>query len=488
MASETVAHRITQGFSQEMYIRVLTYASFGLLLISCTDEGPFGNVTKLLWLLSTIILSVVSPGGAVGTYVASVAIYNVRHVQGWGSPFERPDNFAFPIVLWGLLITGVRKPHSTRMWRLILLAGVLVGYGLLQMAALEVGTRSNFAWFMRMFGLPLTLLCALIWARLPFRELLSYTNTIALLAAYIGVTCLFEAMGWYELAIPHWIADPQLNVTIGIGRVGGPLLQSEWNALALGLIYCILLGTVRGVALMSRITRYVLSALCVVSIYLTYTRAAWIALVAASFVLIHERRGAQRVALTFAAVALMGATLLFPTQRGRERLQDSNTVYFRINIWAAGLQMASDKPLFGYGFGQFSKEIAGYKGGISSLPETSLDQEGTVAHNTLVSILVEQGVIGLLLYSLVVVFVLIDARAHTRQIWPGAAALITAISLTYFINVMFVHAHEPTTNFLYYCTMGLLIGLDTPKDQPSNKPADWARQAGIIPPYVESPG
>jgi len=449
-------------FSTEIRSMVFTYVCFGLLLLSCCPADSLSTAAKCLWLLCTLILSFVSPASALGTYIAAVAIYGARHFQGWGSPFERPDNFALPLVLGGLAWAGVSRPHPRKFLRLLAASGALVGYGLLQMAATGTASRAQFAWFMQMFGIPMILLAALLWAQLPLNEVRGFTRAIGLLAAYLGVTCLLEAWGHYDWLIPAWIADPTLNVTIGTGRVGGPLLQSEWNGLALGLIYCVLLGTAGLTATPTqRATKYLLGALCAASVYFTYTRAAWIGVAAASVAFIYRKRDSKRTVLALLALIVVLGIAVFSGRQASARLEDSETAYFRVNIWAEGLHLAAEKPFFGHGFGTFGNLIAGYQGGLNSLPETKVSSEGTVAHNTLISIVVEEGLLGLALYCMVVVLIVGQAAKQTREMWPAASTLVLAISLTYFLNVMFVVAYEPTTNFLYYSVIGLVAGLPT---------------------------
>jgi O-antigen ligase len=67
----------------------------------------------------------------------------------------------------------------------------------------------------------------------------------------------------------------------------------------------------------------------------------------------------------------------------------------RYRFWVAGLEAFAHKPLLGYGPGGFIRAI-----------EPILGSESLVAHNSFISVLVEEGLIGLLFYATMLVAVL----------------------------------------------------------------------------------
>ena len=133
----------------------LMYLSLALLLLSTIRDGPVGDAVTLLWLGSLAVLAFLNAGAAFGLYIAAVALYGILHFSGWGSIFERPDNYALPLVLGGLgWRTLTRRPG--RLWnRSTIVIGTFLAYGLLQGVWLGIMDRLTFAWYMRMFGLPL---------------------------------------------------------------------------------------------------------------------------------------------------------------------------------------------------------------------------------------------------------------------------------------------------------------------------------------------
>ena len=79
---------------QDNYGHIVMYLSLVLLLISCVDDNFAGSVSKIVWLVSFVAISIINVGAALGVYIASAAIYSVRHYDGIGSVFQRPDNIA----------------------------------------------------------------------------------------------------------------------------------------------------------------------------------------------------------------------------------------------------------------------------------------------------------------------------------------------------------------------------------------------------------
>jgi O-antigen ligase len=143
----------------------------------------------------------------------------------------------------------------------------------------------------------------------------------------------------------------------------------------------------------------------------------------------------------------------------QDRLRDEVTIYFRINMWASGIKMAIYKPLFGYGFGQFKENIYYYHEPIANVTYKAIPKEGQVAHNTLLDILIEQGILGLIMYGIIILKIFIKGRKGSFSLWPReGGAWVLAFSVIYFLNIQFVNAHEPTCNLIYYGTMGIIAG------------------------------
>jgi O-antigen ligase len=108
-----------------------------------------------------------------------------------------------------------------------------------------------------------------------------------------------------------------------------------------------------------------------------------------------------KLAISIAMLALSGAvavayvpdTIVQRFATTRSSVEDLS-LGGRFEIWKAGMHAFAYRPLAGYGSGAFKRAASPWLGG-----------QQRVAHNSFISILVEQGIIGFLLYSLIFVMV-----------------------------------------------------------------------------------
>lgn len=467
----SVAGRVTA--TGDVRAEALMYLSLALLLLSTIRAGVVGDVVVLLWLASVAVLAFVNAGAAFGLYIASVALYGILHFSGWGSIFERPDNYALPLVLGGLgWRTLTRRPG--RLWdRSTIVIGTFLAYGLLQGIWLGIMDRLTFAWYMRMFGLPLLMFLLLGRCGFERHELRALVRCLFVLGAYMAIVSIVEQLGWRDRILPTWLADPQLDAfMLRSGRSGGLVMQPEWNALCLSLTYILAILSARLLDPAHRKAAMLVGGLCLIGIFFTYTRAAWIGTMFASLLLL-LRRGAsdattriKRVAFVGVAATFLLALALARGSRAQARVTDSNEVFFRFKLWMVGVQMAKAHPILGTGFATFGTNLVTHL----SQYQSALDVVGpwmkigpSPVHNTMLDVQVELGAIGVLLYVAVLLSVFHDTKTNMARHWGREGVVwVLAFAGSYFIQVQFANAHEPTSNQILYGVMGVLAGLGLP--------------------------
>ncbi len=459
------------------------YISMALLLISTTQEiGLIGDAVKVAWLLSFVWLTLLNAGAAFGVYVAALAVFGVVYFGGSGALLARPDYYALLILVAGLT-TRMVVARSSRPWDASLLViGTFFGYGLLHTALMGLLTRSVFSIYMSMVGLPM--LMFLLLARYGFsqREFRALVRSLLALGAYMALVSIAEWVGWYDAIVPAWIVDPsRSSILLGLGvantggHSGGLLMQPAWNGLALSLVYCLAILSARLLSRRSRWIGEVVSLLCLVGVFLSYTRAAWLGCGLASLALLWQpsttqaRTQLRRFGVVAASAACVLVLVLLPDTSARQRLDDASTVYYRLNLWKVALSMAGDRPLLGSGFATFQGNVADYRqemtvGCQESGPVGCLGGRMNIgddaAHNTSLSIVVELGAIGLVLYLGALVVIFWRTRTAAMQLWGREGALWVAIFFgVYFLQAQFAVAHEPTTNLIVFGTMGAIAGL-----------------------------
>lgn len=268
------------------------------------------------------------------------------------------------------------------------------------------------------------------------------------LGLYLAVTALFEIYGLQELVFPRFIADEQTWEFYGRGR--GPLMNPSGNGILMSIALVatsigMLFTRGRGKAIYVGMTVIVLAGL-----YATLTRSAWMGGIAAIGLVafIHSARW-QRV-LALAMVLLIGGASVAGLKDQLVRLKrDKNltaedaekSMKLRPLLAVVSWEMFKDHPIKGHGFGHYFAHNDAYHNNRSY--EMPLEQARTYAqHNVFLSLLVDTGLVGLLMFTAWLLMLggigwqlarQTCARPESR--WVGLLVLGTMIA--YFCNGMF---------------------------------------------------
>jgi O-antigen ligase len=466
-----------QGVGERALVRPEYEGVFGLvllalLLVSTLDEA-LAPLPRGLVLVCFALLTVVNAGAAVGVYLGTVAVFSVHHFAGQGSWVQRPDNYMF-LLLVAYLATARSFGHSpgrfgrTAVYIVLLLLTAFVHLiallGVAQMRAMM--NQFLVSWFVRSFVMPLAMFVVLRRAALSPREVRSLLLLVSAFAVYHGVVSLLEVAGWRGVLVPPWLADPEFNTALGSPRAGGLPMQAEWNSIDISLAMCVLLLRLDLIRSPIRVAWLVGAVLCIVAVYFTYTRAAWLGLLVGGVPLFWQWSGAQRItvrrrALFLAVVLGFAALILFmPSDVLRRRAGDASTIYFRLSIWIAGLEMIAQHPLFGVGFGQFAEHVGAYLRDLVWIPSSDAAQGSALAHNTFLSVGAEFGLVGLTLYLLALLGIYRAARAAAVTAWGHRGrSWVAGYTLVYLVNLQFITAHKLTSNLLFFGVMGAIAGM-----------------------------
>ena len=466
-SSAGAAAALTGWPALERYSTWLTYVCLALLLAGTAPGGAVvGNTARLLWLISVGVLVMVNVGAAFGLYIAAVMMFGNIAVgdssSGWGSPLQRPDNFALLLLLGGL---AIRIAYTRRSpfwkWSTVAVLG-FVGYGLAHTVLLGLFTRSTFAWYMRAFGLPFLMYAALEHAAVRRDEMRVLIRCLLAVCAYTALFGIAERLGFAQWMPPaRSLQRWNELITLYPGRSGGLPMQPAWNAYELSLMFCLAILWVQLISRRGRALIGLVSGLCLGGILFAYTRAAWLACILASAVLLLRDSGGGRSTVRRFGVLAVGAAFIvaltiLPNSMIRSRVDDADTVMFRLNLWEASLTMVRDHPLIGSGFGSFGTEIANYEDDMTIGRGVNADP-GTVVHNTVLSVLVELGGIGFVLYAAAVIFVVERTRVAAKRVWGGDGAVwVLTFAGVYLLQAQFIFAHDPAANQIFFGTMGAM--------------------------------
>ncbi len=168
---------------------------------------------------------------------------------------------------------------------------------------------------------------------------------------------------------------------------------------------------------------FVILSICLVALFFSYARGAWVALVAGIIAVMLIRKKLI-VAVYVSMILLLTATFLWLTTNDKyvRFAHDFNTTIFhqdfkehlvatyqlkdlstaeRFHRWIAGIRMAADKPMTGFGPGTFYHHYKPY-----TVPAfqtwVSDNKEHSTVHNYFILLLAEQGIPGLILFLLLV--------------------------------------------------------------------------------------
>jgi O-antigen ligase len=233
-------------------------------------------------------------------------------------------------------------------------------------------------------------------------------------------------------------------------------------------------------------------AVLLVGINFAYTRAAYIALVAAILIYWFMRWRLMKIGLLLTGlflgifihfVASRDNWLLFAPDYERTitherfdnlleattKLEDISTME-RVYRWVAATYMIKDKPVVGFGPANFyffySKyTVSSFKTYVSDNPERS------GIHNYYLMVAVEQGLPGLLFFLVLSVLVMLQSERIYHQCRPGwRRRMVVAASMCFILIdlLMLMNDFVETDKIgsLFFMSMAMLVNLDIDKDTP----------------------
>ncbi|MBU1061869.1 MAG: O-antigen ligase family protein [Candidatus Omnitrophica bacterium] len=293
------------------------------------------------------------------------------------------------------------------------------------------------------------------------RKLFSFLSVVLL---YLSLTAIFEHFRLVDFIFPRGIMNPGLG--IHFGRARGPFLQAAVNGSVLGMLSATNLYMAMNTRFPYRLFFIVIACLSPVAIFLTYTRASWLAFIlCCTFMLFVNRRFRKYIGI----LILLGLVLFIPLhskildmERFSARVYSENPINDRINLYHTYIAMFKDKPFLGFGFANFTYHSHEYfsriKGHVMNIP---------VIHDTFFGTLVELGALGLivLLSILSLIFrksLLLFEKLKDREMSLNREIVVMfwGVGIVYIINSLFIDVkYEPVQNVIFYLAAGIMAGL-----------------------------
>ncbi len=277
--------------------------------------------------------------------------------------------------------------------------------------------------------------------------------TVPFLGVIAYTTYNHSLWGFNEQA-GHWVMEPFYNDHTAYGVI---------LALFIPVFFGFTVSRVYSKA--TRFMSFLVLAILLVALVLSYSRAAWLSLGFAVGVLFIVLFKIKFKWILFVTVIFGITFYLFSFQildrleknqqgpsanfvehlRSISNISTDNSNLERINRWQSALRMFEDRPVFGYGPGTYQFEYAPFqRAKEKTLISTNAGDKGN-AHSEYIGPLAEQGLPGMLLvFVLVGSFVVVAMRVYRRSDDPEVRMLTLSLMLallTYFM-------HGTMNNFL----------------------------------------
>jgi len=183
------------------------------------------------------------------------------------------------------------------------------------------------------------------------------------------------------------------------------------------------------------------------TIYFSYTRSAWVQIAfSLGTIFIFEPRARKLLCvlgIVFTVVFSVGILGKFSMESGTLFSRREASMHDRINIMNAGLNMFTEKPLAGFGYGNFEKYAytERYFTGVEGVP---LRGQGEGNHNVILGLLAEVGLIGTIPYLFIFYYFAKVSQSLVKRCKRGPlfekdmGVVNLAIVTGYFISIQFM--------------------------------------------------
>jgi O-antigen ligase len=257
-----------------------------------------------------------------------------------------------------------------------------------------------------------------------------FMSVVLAAAAYSAVVSILQFTGPAALVWPSYIVSSPNYPERAVGIFNQPVINGL--VMVAGFVIGMLLLGERTISRFPRIMAALVAVLCLPGIYLTRTRAVWLAL-GISLVLcavLARGRRAGFVATVLAVVLFVGVNWATFTSSDREAggVASSSEVDDRLNAAATSVAAIGQEPVFGWGIARFA-QVNTYQ--HKTWDETRDFQRGygISSHENELGIATELGLVGLGLWLLVLVLIGYQLIRAARRLWPIDGLLGRALAL-----------------------------------------------------------
>jgi len=312
------------------------------------------------------------------------------------------------------------------------------------------------------------------------------------LLVVIVYTIINHASYGFEEKAGHWVMDPFYNDHTAYGAV-----------LAIFIPIFVGFSFDRTFTRTWRLSAIIITVVLVVALVLSYSRAAWISLVAGFLVylVILSKIKFRWIFLTFAI--LMGIFFTFKWEildALEKNKQDSSADFIehvqsianissdasnleRINRWQSAIRMYQERPVFGWGPGTYQFLYAPFqRTKEKTIISTNFGDMGN-AHSEYIGPLAESGFLGMLT---MVALIIVVIRTGVRVFRKGYSKEVRSLAIATLIALVTYFIHGLLNNFLdtdkasvpVWGMIAMLVALDVYHQKEKDKPEELTEDSG----------
>lgn len=310
------------------------------------------------------------------------------------------------------------------------------------------------------------------------------------LAVLVLSQAVFGLLSWVA---PELLPGPWLNRAGN--RTTGSL--SHANVYAISLLFAaalsLHLGSKAPRGTLRRLLPPVLFVIAVSMAVVTLSRAAWLAalVVLAAIARLRPRTGVAvlMIAAATLTVVLQTNVLTVDGQRLSDRLysqQSEQSALSRVPVVVGSLRMFEERPVAGWGYNRFDEVNWQFQRGIDRL---YVPDKEHASHNLYLTILAEQGLLGIVLYLGPAVVLL--ARARRLRVWRARApdrtlaVGVCAVLVGHAVVSQFSNMRVPFGLGVWWICLGLLATVIARAQRSGASPHEPPQRASV--PLREGP-
>ena len=263
-----------------------------------------------------------------------------------------------------------------------------------------------------------------------------------------------HAMNNFDHDAAHWVMTPFFNDHTSYGAALAFTLP-----MFVGMLFTDKLKATTKLLLIPAL------AIFLTALVLSYTRAAWVSLIAAGavgvFMYFRIKLSTLIIATVLGTVFLVFSLdqLLMDLERNKQDSSDSLSEHVesisnissdasnleRLNRWNAAIRMFQERPIVGFGPGSYSFEYAPFQSASDRTIITTDSGDGGNAHSEYLGPLAEMGLLGPMLFLLILITVTITAFKVVYALPNGH---IKMLAITAYLGLFTYYVHGILNNFL----------------------------------------